>query len=94
MDKGEVWEAGTPEQIFEHPQRPETYGFVFSVRSWEWELTHPDSDHPAMEGSLTQFCSRQFVGRRLANACQLEDLDEVMGGIKWFDKGKSPIFTD
>ena len=24
----------------------------------------------------------------------LEDLDEVMGGIKWFDKGKSRIFTD
>lgn len=54
MDKGEVWEAGTPEQVFDHPQRPETYSFVFSVRSWEWELTYPDSDHPAMEGSLAE----------------------------------------
>jgi len=79
MDQGEVWEAGTPEQIFEHPRRPETYGFVFSVRSWEWELAYPDNDHPAMEGSLTEFCSRQFVGRRLADACQhvVEELSSV-----------------
>ena len=70
MDQGEVWEAGPPEQIFENPQRPETYRFVFSVRSWEWELVYPDADHPAMVGSLSTFCARQLVGRRLADACQ------------------------
>ncbi len=70
MNDGVVWEAGPPEQIFENPQRAETYGFVFRVRSWEWELTYPDSDHPAMDGSLSMFFSRQLVGRRLANACQ------------------------
>ncbi len=70
MNEGEVWESGPPEQIFENPQRPETYAFVFRVRSWEWELTYPDGDHPAMEGSLSAFFSRQLVGRKLANACQ------------------------
>ena len=69
MNEGVVWEAGPPEQIFEDPQRPETYGFIFRVRSWEWELTYPDCDHPAMEGSLSRFFSRQLVGRRLADAC-------------------------
>ena len=70
MSEGEVWESGTPEEIFERPKRPETYSFVFRVRSWVWELVYPDGDHRAMEGSLLAFCSRQFVGKRLANACQ------------------------
>ena len=70
MNEGMIWESGTPEQIFEKPQRPETYGFVFSVRSWTWELTYPEGDHPAMEGSLVEFCSCQFMGKKLAYACR------------------------
>ena len=79
MNEGEVWESGPPEQIFDHPQRKETRGFVFRIRSWVWELTHPDNDHPAMEGSLAEFCARQMVGRKLANACQylVEELSTV-----------------
>ncbi len=69
MNEGVVWEAGPPEQIFDNPQKAETFGFVFRVRSWEWELTYPDYDHPAMEGSLSTFFSRQLVGRKLADAC-------------------------
>jgi polar amino acid transport system ATP-binding protein len=69
MDRGEVWEAGTPKQVFDNPIRPETRSFVFRIRSWEWVLTCPHYDHPAMEASLTEFCTRQFLGRRLAYAC-------------------------
>ena len=71
MDRGECWEAGPPEQIFEHPQRQETYDFIFRVRSWNWHIGDIDYDHPAMEGALEDFCARQFMGRRAANACQL-----------------------
>ena len=70
MDQGEVWEAGPPEQIFGNPERPETRAFIFRIRSWEWEVSYPDFDHPAMEGSLEEFCARQFLGRRLVLACQ------------------------
>ena len=71
MDRGELWEAGPPEQIFQHPQRRETYEFVFRVRSWEWKIRDVDYDYHAMMGSLTTFCARQFLGRRTANACQM-----------------------
>lgn len=71
MDQGECWEVGPPEQIFEHPQRQETYNFVFRVRSWEWRIDDVAYDHPAMEGSLETFCSRQVMGRRESNACQM-----------------------
>ena len=70
MDQGEVWEAGPPEQIFGNPERPETRAFIFRIRSWEWEVSYPDFDHPAMEASLEEFCARQFLGRRLVLACQ------------------------
>lgn len=70
MDRGEIWESGTPEQVFGNPLRDETRAFVFRIRSWECELAYPDYDHPAMEASLTEFCSRQFLGRRLTSACQ------------------------
>ena len=71
MDRGELWEAGPPEQIFEHPQRQETHDFIFRVRSWAWEIHSLSPDLHAMEASLEAYCQRQFMGRHAANACQL-----------------------
>ena len=71
MDKGECWEAGPPEQIFEHPLRQETHDFVYRVRSWEWDFNTPNVDLPALDASLLEYCTRQFMGRRAANTCQL-----------------------
>ena len=71
MDRGELWEVGPPEQIFEHPRRQETHDFVFRVRNWEWEIRAIQYDYPAMIASLQTFCARQFLGRRIATACEL-----------------------
>ena len=71
MDRGELWEAGPPEQIFRHPKRQETHDFIFRVRSWNWEIRDLDFDYHAMMGSLEHFCARQFLGNRIANSCQL-----------------------
>lgn len=71
MDRGECWEAGPPEQIFEHPRRQETHDFIFRVRSWEWKIDTLKTDVPAMSASLVAYCQRQFMGQRAANACEL-----------------------
>lgn len=71
MDRGELWEAGPPEQIFEHPLRQETHDFIFRVRSWEWDIHTLTPDFHAMEASLMAYCQRQFMGPHAANACQL-----------------------
>ena len=71
MDRGELWEAGPPEQIFDHPQRKETHDFIFRVRSWRWKIDRIDFDFPAMMSSLLTFCARQFLGRRITYALQL-----------------------
>ena len=71
MDRGELWEAGPPEQIFEHPKRQETHDFISRVRSWEWEIRTIEYDYPAMVASLQEFCARQFLGKRITAACEL-----------------------
>ena len=69
MDKGELWEAGPPEQIFEHPQRQETHDFIFRVRSWEWHIDRIPFDWQSMLGSVESFCIRQVMGARSLNEC-------------------------
>lgn len=76
MDRGELWESGTPKQIFENPQRKETRDFVFRVRNWCWEIRSVDYDYLAMMSSLQAFCARQFMGRHITLACQLV-LEEI-----------------
>lgn len=71
MDQGELWEAGPPEQIFEHPQRQETHDFIFRVRSWKWDIDTITPDLLAMEASLIAYCQRQFMSQHSANTCQL-----------------------
>ena len=78
MDRGELWEAGPPEQIFEHPLRQETHDFIFRVRSWKWDVHTVTPDFHAMEASLVAYCQRQFMGRHAANTCQLL-VEETVG---------------
>lgn len=80
MDQGELWESGTPRQIFENPQRRETRDFVFRVRNWNWEIRSVDPDFPAMLSSLQAFCARQFLGRHLTLACQLA-IEEISASL-------------
>ncbi|MBR3313563.1 MAG: amino acid ABC transporter ATP-binding protein [Atopobiaceae bacterium] len=78
MDRGELWEAGPPEQIFEHPLREETHDFIFRVRSWKWDVNTLSPDFLAMEASLVAYCQRQFMGRHATNVCQLM-VEETVG---------------
>ena len=71
MDQGELWEAGPPKQIFEHPKRQETHDFIFRVRSWEWHIDTLNPDHLAMMASLMAYNQRQFMSQQAATRCQL-----------------------
>ena len=88
MNDGYVWESGTPEQIFEHPQRKETHDFVFRVKGWEWCITSKYADFPAIMASLEAFCSRQFMGRRAMNTCKLLVEEVAFGQLLRLDKAR------
>ena len=71
MKDGEIYEEGSPEQIFEHPLREGTRNFIFRIRSWNYTLSPSSRDFHGMTGSLEKFCKDQFLGRRQAMNCQL-----------------------
>ena len=71
MQDGEIYEEGSPEQIFENPMREGTRNFIFRIRSWTYTLSPSSRDFHAMTGSLEKFCKDQFLGRRQAMNCQL-----------------------
>ncbi len=68
---GEVWESGTPEEIFNHPKRKETHDFVFRVKGWDWQVDSLYPDIPAVFAALETYCQRQFMDNRSVNACRL-----------------------
>ena len=71
MNEGEIYEEGTPEEIFDHPRREATRNFIFRIRNWDYRLSVTEQDFHGMMGSLEKFCKDQFLGRHQATNCQL-----------------------
>ena len=79
MDEGVIYEDGTPDEIFNHPQKEKTRQFVFRIRSWEWEIHSTSFDSYEMGASLNAFCQRQYFSMRVAIAMS-SVIDEVLLG--------------
>lgn len=64
MDEGIIYEEGTPEQIFGHPQREKTRAFIHRIRSLNLKVTSHDYDLYALQGEMEAFCEKHFLGRK------------------------------
>ena len=71
MDQGIVYEEGTPEQIFDNPQKELTKKFILRIRHWEWLLKDQNNDLHAMMGSLENFAIKQFLSAKQLNRLKL-----------------------
>ncbi|MBQ2592689.1 MAG: amino acid ABC transporter ATP-binding protein [Candidatus Riflebacteria bacterium] len=71
MDQGVIYEEGTPQQIFENPQKELTRKFILKIRHWEWLLKDRDNDFHAMMGSLENFAIKQFLSAKQFNRLKL-----------------------
>lgn len=71
MDQGEIYEDGSPKQIFENPQKERTRNFIFRIRDWNYEINNKHFDFYEMMGSLEQFCARQFLNKTKTNHLKL-----------------------
>ena len=63
MDQGLVYEEGTPQQIFENPQKERTRAFIHRIRSLQRQIGTPDFDFYALNAEIETFCERQFLPR-------------------------------
>lgn len=58
MDKGIIYEDGTPEQIFENPQNTFTKVFINRIRAYDFMIDDKDYDEYALMGGLRSFCQK------------------------------------
>jgi polar amino acid transport system ATP-binding protein len=65
MDEGLIYEEGTPEQIFENPQKAKTKAFIHRIRSYNRRITSPDFDLYAMNAEIEAFCEKQILPKQL-----------------------------
>ena len=65
MDEGLIYEEGTPEEIFDNPQKEKTRAFINRIRSWDGHITSPDYDLYAMQGEMGAFCEKHMLSKRV-----------------------------
>ena len=71
MDEGGIYEDGTPEQIFEHPQRENTRRFIKKLKVLELNIESKDYDFLGMAGQIEAYCNKNQIAPKLANRVQL-----------------------
>ena len=70
MNEGVIYEEGTPEQIFEHPQRPATVAFINRIRTLEFHLADKHFDLYGMFGEVGVFCNKYGLGNDMLTKVQ------------------------
>ncbi len=71
MDEGIIYEEGSPEQIFNNPQRDKTRAFINRIRSCRFEVTSADYDLYGINAEIEAFCDRQIIARPARDKLQL-----------------------
>lgn len=64
MDKGVIYEEGTPQQIFENPQKERTKSFINRIRSLTHHISSKNYDLYALWGEIELFCEKHMLSKR------------------------------
>lgn len=67
MDEGGIYEEGTAEEIFEHPQKERTRRFIQQLQTLEFTLEAGNADFVSLVSSIQNFCEKKMISRRTAN---------------------------
>ena len=80
---GEIYEQGTPAEIFDAPKRPKTVAFIRRQKYFRYEISSRSFDLPAMQGRIQNFAERYGLSSKYALRLQLcceEIIFEMMNG--------------
>ena len=81
---GVVYEEGTPEQIFDNPQKPVTRAFINRIRTFEAKLENRRFDLYGLFGKIHTFCAKYgVVGATLDKVQHVTE--EMLCGIMPFN---------
>ena len=66
MDEGGIYEDGTPEQIFDHPQKENTRRFIRRLKVLELNIDSKDHDFIGKANAIDQYCARNQLPGKMA----------------------------
>ena len=68
MDQGEIYEEGTPKEIFDHPKRSRTKAFISNQKVLDLSISGEAYDFEQIENSIKDFCkSQKLDGKHVYN---------------------------
>lgn len=68
MNEGVIYEDGTPEQIFDHPQKISTRIFIDRIRECRYEIESEYFDYYQMNGEIQKFGDRYDFDRKTVDS--------------------------
>jgi polar amino acid transport system ATP-binding protein len=83
LNEGVVYEEGTPEQIFENPQKPVTRAFINRIRTVESILENRHFDLYGLFGKIHTFCGKYGLGTKVSDKVE-HITEEMLCGIMPF----------
>jgi len=71
FDDGEIYEQGTPAEIFDAPKRPKTVAFIHKQKYFNYEIAERHFDLMEMQGGIQTFAEKYGLSARRTNRIQL-----------------------
>ena len=65
MDEGEIYEDGTPEQIFDHPQKEKTRQFILHLKVLDEVITSRNFDFLGVNTRIEEFGRKHMMDQKL-----------------------------
>ena len=90
MDQGGIYEDGTPEQIFEHPQRERTRQFIFRLKTLELQVTGREFDFIGSTSEIEKYCYRNQISVLTAKRI-VSVFEELVAQILLPELGDTPM---
>jgi polar amino acid transport system ATP-binding protein len=71
LDAGVIYEEGTPDEIFDHPQKDRTRWFIRKLKVLEININSKVFDFHGKISIIEEFCNRNRISYRMSNHLQL-----------------------
>ncbi|MBP3685002.1 MAG: amino acid ABC transporter ATP-binding protein [Oscillospiraceae bacterium] len=82
MDDMGIYEAGTPEEIFDHPKRERTKAFIRRLKTFQYEIPSKTFDFYQLYTQIELFCQKYRISRETSYGLQLCTEESVFHLLK------------
>ena len=90
MDQGGIYEEGTPEQIFDDPQKELTRQFIRKLKVLEFNIDSPDFDFIGANAEIDRYCMKNDIPPRTKYRIRLS-FEELMQQMLMPVLEKTPV---